>query len=351
MVVAHNGAMPGRRALCAVLALVAALGAGVLVGCSDDPPRGTTASTGTTTSTRAAGTTGPTGGDEVAGSADCGPAATMTPHRDLAYADVEGVEANLLALDVYEPGWTSPCGPVPVLIWVHGGGWRQGDKANRMADKVDLARELGWVLVSVNYRLSEPGPDGAPLVTYPTHNRDVADAVAWTEREIAAYGGDPTRLTLLGHSAGAGIVSSVAVDPRYLADAGVSDDAVDCVASLDTEAYDVAAQVRSGSAVYRNAFGDDPAVWAEASPLTHVTADRPLPAFLVVVQDRPARRELNQRFVDAVTAAGGDATLVAATGLGHEGINAAVGAEGDTIVTPALVDFLDSCAQRAIPPT
>ena len=78
-----------------------------------------------------------------------------------------------------------------------------------MADKVRWARSHGWVLVSVNYRLTRPG-DANPA-RYPDHYDDVASALAWTVDHIDRYGGDPDRIAVLGHSAGADIVSNVMV--------------------------------------------------------------------------------------------------------------------------------------------
>ena len=76
---------------------------------------------------------------------------------------------------------------------------------------------------------------------FPTHDEDVAAAVAWVHDHIAEHGGDPDRIALLGHSAGAQIAASVATDPRYLGAHGLGLDALRCAGALDTEGYDVAA--------------------------------------------------------------------------------------------------------------
>ena len=103
--------------------------------------------------------------------------------RNLAYRSVPaGVAANLVSLDVYRLG--AGCTKAPVWIWVHGGGWTVGDKANQLADKIRLARQQGWILTSVNYRLT-PGTTAAPVV-WPTHNNDVASAVAWVKRQAVS---------------------------------------------------------------------------------------------------------------------------------------------------------------------
>ena len=176
------------------------------------------------------------------------------PVTDLAYEDLPGVDPALLSLDVYPPAHGCPA---PVVIWVHGGGWRIGDKRNQMADKVRLLNDAGYAVVSVDYRLTDPA--SPEPVRYPTHNEDVAAAVAWVHDHIAGYGGDPTRLALLGHSAGAQIVASVATDERYLGEHGLGLDALRCAAPLDTEGYDVAGPAGAGIDIYRDVFGDDPA--------------------------------------------------------------------------------------------
>ena len=117
------------------------------------------------------------------------------PVRDVAYQALPGVAAGLQALDLYPPcpGVT----PAPVVIWVHGGAWAIGDKANSMADKVALWNGAGYAVVSVNYRLSpETGELDPGRVRHPLHAQDVATAIAWVHEHIAEHGGDPGRIAL-----------------------------------------------------------------------------------------------------------------------------------------------------------
>ncbi len=260
------------------------------------------------------------------------------PARGIAYASVSGIAPRFLSLDVYPP----PGGcPAPVVVWVHGGGWRAGDKSQQMPDKVRLAAEQGWVLVSVNYRLTDVPAAGD--VGYPAHNEDVAAAIAWVHENIADYGGDPERIGLLGHSAGAQIVSSVGTDERYLAAHGLALSDVGCVGALDTEGYDVARRAGAGIPAYRAAFGDDPAVWADASPMTHVATGKDIPSFLVVERGGPPRRYGQQSFIAALRGAGVDVTVLDAGSLTHGEVNARIGAPGDDVMTAPLTDFLSGC--------
>jgi len=135
---------------------------------------------------------------------------TLSLPTTVAYKTVAGIDPDLLSLDIHVP---ADARNAPVVMWVHGGGYAIGDKAYQMTDKISLFNGQGWILVSVNYRLSAPDKGAAQ---YPDHFLDVAAAVAWVREHIPAYGGDPNRIALLGHSAGADIVSNVAVGPSYL---------------------------------------------------------------------------------------------------------------------------------------
>ena len=275
-------------------------------------------------------------------------------HRDLRYASDAGVAAGAQSLDLYLPAGAglAGCGPVPVVVYVHGGGFQVGDKANQVAHKVALFTGEGWAFASVNYRLvGDPaaGPDGA---VYPRAERDVARAVGHLRAHAADYGLDPANVMLLGHSAGAFLVALVGTDAGFLdaADPGAGLDAVTCVAPIDTS-YDIPANVAAGgpgAAMFTAAVGTDPAVWRAASP-THVVAGldddaaSDLPGFHVVTRGTAARVAEAQAFGAAVADAGGDAEVVVTRGLDHEAVNDAIGAPGDSAVTPGLMAFYRAC--------
>ena len=130
------------------LLLVSAL---LIAGCTATEPESssTTSTTSHTSSNRSSSTTGPTTSAEASG-ASCREKASGP--KTLSYAQRSGVEPNLTSLDVYLP---PGCGPAPVLMWVHGGGWRRGDKSNGMRQKVAWAESLGAALVSVFAEPSE----------------------------------------------------------------------------------------------------------------------------------------------------------------------------------------------------
>jgi arylformamidase len=299
------------------------------------------------------------GGDDAIDSArdDARPVATPTTkkpvppcdpavRRDVQYATRAGSDARLTALDVYPASTACDGRRAPVVVWVHGGGWVVGDKAGTGA-KLDLFRDLGAAVVSVNYRLAPPlGVDAAAGgVQHPAQAEDVAAAVAWVAGHAAAFGADPSRIVLVGHSAGGHLVSLVGADPSYLRAAAVPRGSVRCVVALDTEGYDLPGKVALGGpseALVRNAFGDDPQVWHDASPLSHAADGAPV-QFLVVTRGAARRQAEAVEFVDAVDAARGDAEVVRAPGYSHEDVNRRLGEPGESVVTPPVEGFVRTC--------
>jgi arylformamidase len=289
-----------------------------------------------------------TGDAAASGDEGCEPGEVVPARseRDVAYAEVDGVDPNLLSLDLDVPEHDA-CEPPPLVVFVHGGGWRVGDKTGAAIEgKRQLFDEAGWAFASVNYRLSpEPHDLADPdRVTYPTHPQDVADALAFLDVEADELGIDTSRIGLVGHSAGAGIVSTLGTDASFLDAAGVDPAQLVCTVSLDTEAYDVAAGAEDPGMVgrtYQNAFTTDPAVWDEASPLNHVDGDEA--PFLVVTRGQPERTALAGRFVDELDAAGADAELLDVSPYAHDDTVRLLGAPGETTLTEPVVSFFEGC--------
>ncbi len=115
--------------------------------------------------------------------------------------------SNGQALDVWAPAAGSET-PRPVVVFFHGGGWVKGDRdAYAFAGRAFASR--GYVLVIPDYRK-------VPDALFPAFIEDGADAVAWTYENIEDFGGDPDRIALAGHSAGAHTAVTLALDPRWL---------------------------------------------------------------------------------------------------------------------------------------
>jgi arylformamidase len=267
-------------------------------------------------------------------------------HRDLRYARGPGVAANLQSLDLFVPKRASECTPSPVVIWVHGGGFARGDKANKLDDKVRLFTNEGWAFASVNYRLAGDPASGRTSGRYPAQQQDLAAALRFLGDRSHRYDLSRHDTMLLGHSAGAYLVALEATNLSFVRAAGVPAGSIRCTVPLDTEGYDVREQIAAGGQrerMFRNAFGDDPADWDAASPIRAAATNRPLGDFLLLTRGRIDRYEGNVAFRDALRKAGTHADVVRVNPLTHEQVNEAVGKPGDTLVTPPLMRFLRAC--------
>ena len=270
------------------------------------------------------------------------PANCPTPDQPttVAYRTIPGVAKRLTSLDVHAPA-TAGCNK-PVVLWVHGGGYQTGDKGNQIADKAALFNRQGWILVSINYRLTVPGD--ASSAHFPDHYEDVAAAVAWVHERIGRYGGDPARMALLGHSAGADIVSNVAAEPRYLAAHGLPLSTLSCVGPLDTEGFDkVAASADGEDLQWAIALGNEPQSQTATSANHLLTPASEAPDAIGVVRGSVQRRLIERAYLDEVAATGATTVLIDASSLTHAQVNSQIGAAGDTVMTPPLLAFLHSC--------
>ena len=109
---------------------------------------------------------------------------------------------RLNQLDLYRPDGAAAGDDRPVVVFVHGGGWRRGDKGNAIANKVNLFTGAGYVFASVDYRLSPDPIDPTyppDRIRFPDQPDDVGEAIGWIDRNVSAYGGDPSRIILIGH--------------------------------------------------------------------------------------------------------------------------------------------------------
>ena len=126
-------------------------------------------------------------------------------------------------LDVWRPAGTAGK-TLPVLIFLYGGGWVAGSHDAYGFAARAFARQ-GFVVVVPDYRK-------VPNVRFPAFVEDGAEAVKWTHDHIAAYGGDPARIAVAGHSAGSHIAALLALDTHYLRDQSLSRDTIKAVVGL-----------------------------------------------------------------------------------------------------------------------
>jgi acetyl esterase/lipase len=274
---------------------------------------------------------------------DCGASGTF------AYASPPDTDPNQTSLDVSTPAPSDGddgCAGRPLVVWVHGGGWTSGDKGEYMTDKVTLFNGAGYVFASINYRLTDPAL-WPPSPQYPVHDADSAAAVAWLVDHADQLGIDPDRVAVLGHSAGGGITAAIATDERFLAAHDLPLTTITCAGSMDGEGYDVTAGATTAPegwrTTYTNAFGTDPAVWAEASPINHVAPDKGIARFFIAARGVDWRVDQHLAFIDALHGADVPVTALDSRALEHADLTTVIGSPDDHLVTPALMDFLGGC--------
>jgi acetyl esterase/lipase len=252
------------------------------------------------------------------------------------YDRIDGVAAELLSLDIHAP---QAAGPLPVVVFVHGGGWCFPDKGKR-AGMASLFNDRGYILVSVNYRLSpdirnnrKTAPVATEHVRYPAHPRDVAKAVAWVHDNMAQHGGDPQRAGLMGHSAGGHLATLLATDGSFLEAEGLGLRSIRAVCELDAGSLNIPERYKTIKKEHPffakciiNAFGDDPEVWARASPALNISPGKQIPPMLLVHRGRHAGRTRDhQAMRDELLKNGHVAEIFPIDGLGHGEIEKLLG--------------------------
>jgi acetyl esterase/lipase len=169
-------------------------------------------------------------------------------------------------LDVWAPRGSKASDALPVVIFFYGGGWSEGSRADYGFAGAAYASK-GFIAVLPDYRL-------VPQVRFPAFVEDGALAVKWVRDNIARYGGDPDRITVAGHSAGAYNAAMLALDPQFLRGAGV-DPKIIRSAALLSGPYDFYPFTESRG---RAAFGQWKAP-ADTQPVNFARRDAP-PIFL-----------------------------------------------------------------------
>lgn len=250
------------------------------------------------------------------------------------YKQSENVKPKKLSLDIYN---SQSSANKPVVVFVHGGGWLLGDKSTKIKRKAYLFKKMGYLFVSVNYRLSS---FFNKKIQYPDHTNDVADALKWIYENISKYGGDKNKIVLLGHSAGAQMISLLVTSDKFLPARGISSNSFRGIISMDTEGYDVYGMCNAGAKIYKRIFGNDPETWKEASPVLQVKPDKKYPDFLIVMRGKPYRIEMANNFASKLREGGTKVELINADPYGHFKVNNILGSEKDKIITQKVVAFL-----------
>ena len=249
-----------------------------------------------------------------------------------------GVEANDVSLDVQASPTAQNC---PAVLWVHGGSWQAGDKRTTATNvKAEHFIEDGYVFVSVNYRLAAEDND----TRWPDFGSDVAAATAWVIDNADDLGVDPSRVSLIGHSSGAHLVSIVGTNPALLEEHGRSLSDVACVVSLDSVTHDLTDPPPWEVDIIELSFPGQFAL-VDGSPTLQAEehADENTPDFLIVTRGRDERIESSERLAATLNAAGAVATVADVSPYDHGEVNTMLGIEGEEMVTPAVDGFFANC--------
>jgi acetyl esterase/lipase len=234
---------------------------------------------------------------------------SLTPGDDGVAQVAQGQIFNAktgLKLDVWAPTGAAK-GAKPVLIFFYGGGWADGERAHYgFAAKAYAAQ--GFVVVVPDYRK-------VPSVRFPAFNQDGADAVKWVRDNIGKFGGDPKRIALTGHSAGAYIAMILTLDRHYLTDIGVDPKIIRATVGLsgpyDFFPYDSRRSINAMKAWPRP---------METQPIHFVSATAP-PILIVTGTDDDTVKPRNAILLSqALIKAGTKPIFKAYEGLSHEDV-------------------------------
>jgi acetyl esterase/lipase len=250
---------------------------------------------------------------------------------DVAYAD----GGDKQKLDLYLPAKKD----FTTVVFIYGGGWHSGSRKS-VAPIGKKLQSLGYGCVCISHRLSPPDK-------FPAQVEDAAAAAAWVKKHIAARGGDPRRVFLMGHSSGAHLALLLAADPKYLARHKLTPADFAGVVGLSTP---VDLEPRGTGKGYgdvllagrgADVFGRDRAVMKEASPIQHISRD--LPPVLLVVGDRdfPMLEGDAKEFVAKAKDAGVKVKLHVARERTHMGVVQHLLDEGDPILEQVLAFLRD----------
>ena len=239
---------------------------------------------------------------------------------DVAYvpASAPDFDARRHRLDVYQPTRRAAA-PRPVVLFIHGGSWNSGSKNDLIYKAIGrrLAKN-GFVGVVISYRLS-------PQVRVPQQADDCARALAWTVNHIAEYGGDASRIVLMGHSAGGGLAALLATgSDTLLARHGLPHTAAHAVLLDDPAGLDMLDYLTKmqypGDAQYLVPFSKDPAVWRQASALYHLRAGAPPYSIYIGGDTYPSISSSGAKFRDRLAQFGQPPKYTVLPGKKHVGM-------------------------------
>jgi acetyl esterase/lipase len=215
--------------------------------------------------------------------------------EDIDYIAASVYNDNKDFLDIYMPEGKKDA---PVIVYFHGGALLMGNKSwgKDIGHKV---AESGIGLVSINYRLS-------PDFQHPAHLNDAAAATAWVINNIEKYGGNPNKVYVAGHSAGAYLAALLAIDFSVLQVHSIEQFEIKGAILISPFLYveETAKDRIKRDSIYETVWGDNPQSWLQASVTPHILTNRDNILLIYADGDEAWRKEQNERFAAAMTAAG-----------------------------------------------
>ena len=258
----------------------------------------------------------------------------MNKYLDIRYYQSPGYDPDLTSYDIY----TSPDAvKQPVIVYIHGGGWSKGDKSS-VGYKPGYFTQNGFVFVSINYRL-------VPGIEFPENINDVARALVSIHKTIDQYGGDPGRIFVMGHSAGSHLAALIATDNSRLKEYGLDLSIIKGVIPIDFTIYNLEKRLAvktPGMSILYKAFGEDPKVWRDASPMLHVEKGKNIPPFLLIYAGRNEARKTESNEMKSVLIENGiHAEVAGFPKKNHATVNRSIG-DPDDETTKEIITFLNA---------
>ena len=265
------------------------------------------------------------------------PEASLRIKRDVCYHPQPERNRLQQSLDIYGPAARTVEESFPVILFLHGGGWRASDKNDPLGVHANVCKALaqrGLIAVNANYRL-------APRVKHPGPAQDVARALQWVVENIGNNGGDLNRVFLCGHSAGGHLAALITLDPKYLHAVDLSPEMVKGVVGI-SGVYDLdhfaGRNWMAEHLMTRVAFGRNQAQRAEASPISHVRSGAP-PFLLINAEDDEKLEEEADQLAALLRITGSKAEAVIIPGTNHFTILSLIG-NGDDRLIDRIVEFI-----------
>jgi acetyl esterase/lipase len=247
---------------------------------------------------------------------------------DIAYRSDKDADPVKHKLDIYTPKGQKD---FPVLMFVHGGAWKSGNKTMYAALGATFAKQ-GIGVVIINYRLTS----GANPVKHPDHVKDVASAFAWIHANIGKFGGRSDRIFISGHSAGGHLVSLLATDESYLKKHHLGLKDIRGVMSL-SGVYEITPNIR----VFDDQFGKDAAICKDASPINHVKERDPPFLICYADKDMPTIDKMSEAFGKKLCDDKCEAKVLRANDRNHISIIVQLSLDSDDVCTSAMLDFIE----------